>query len=536
MNIMTTVIRNRFRFLIIVLLMLGIFLRFVNLDRKPYWADEVFTSRIVSGYPEGEVIEKFSQRPAVFTPPEILRYQFPNSERNFMDALKLANLDTHPPLFNMAARIWVQQLGNSVAAVRSMSAVISLLSIVCIYWLSLELFKSPLTGWFSVMLISVSPFHIVYAQEARSYSLLILAVLLSSAALLSALRQKSPLAWAIYALTLIVGLYTHLFIILTICGYSIYIAILEPRLSKISIGYLVSTLLAFAFFIPRIIIFVQNYSSFAADSAWIGMLHVGFLAAIRLWVENMSLAFCDLTGLSFYTHIGQYGQFILNFSFFALVIYSIYFLYSSTSKPTYLFIFTLIGSTAFFLIIADILVGGVRQTLPRYLIPCYLGIQLSVSHLLAVKTISDRRFKLWQIITVFVVTSGVISGTIISQAQTWTNKYNGEKIIELASIINNSNRPLLIYNSESDLVDKKPSEVNILSIIHKLNPDVSIKFINDREDFSSLDRNKNIFILNPTVKNKHNFRANKYELKIVKSNPSNKTHKGIELLQANKIN
>ncbi len=31
------------RFLIIVLLVLGLFFRFVNLDRKVYWLDEVYT-------------------------------------------------------------------------------------------------------------------------------------------------------------------------------------------------------------------------------------------------------------------------------------------------------------------------------------------------------------------------------------------------------------------------------------------------------------------------------------------------------------
>ncbi len=41
---------NRLRFLIVMLLMVGIFFRFFNLDRKVYWHDETFTSLRISGY------------------------------------------------------------------------------------------------------------------------------------------------------------------------------------------------------------------------------------------------------------------------------------------------------------------------------------------------------------------------------------------------------------------------------------------------------------------------------------------------------
>jgi uncharacterized membrane protein len=40
------------------LLVLGIFFRFANLDRKVYWFDEVFTSKWISGYTEKEVVQQ----------------------------------------------------------------------------------------------------------------------------------------------------------------------------------------------------------------------------------------------------------------------------------------------------------------------------------------------------------------------------------------------------------------------------------------------------------------------------------------------
>ena len=49
------------RFLVIVLIVLGVFFRFINIDRKVYWFDETFTSLRISGYTEKEAIAQLLQ-------------------------------------------------------------------------------------------------------------------------------------------------------------------------------------------------------------------------------------------------------------------------------------------------------------------------------------------------------------------------------------------------------------------------------------------------------------------------------------------
>jgi uncharacterized membrane protein len=66
------------------------------------------------------------------------------------------------------------------------------------------------TAWLAVAIIAISPFQIVYAQEARPYSLFVMLILLSSAVLLGGMRLKTNSSWAIYAVTLVVGFYSHL--------------------------------------------------------------------------------------------------------------------------------------------------------------------------------------------------------------------------------------------------------------------------------------------------------------------------------------
>ena len=72
--------RNWVGFLIIAVLVLGIFFRFANLDRKFYWIDETYTSLRVSGYTEAEIIKQISYQ-KITSPSDLQKYQQINSEK-----------------------------------------------------------------------------------------------------------------------------------------------------------------------------------------------------------------------------------------------------------------------------------------------------------------------------------------------------------------------------------------------------------------------------------------------------------------------
>jgi uncharacterized membrane protein len=230
------------RFLIVVVLVLGIFFRFANLGQKIYWVDESYTSLRISGYTESELIQQVGDG-QVRNIKYLQKYQRLNSGKTVVDTVKGLALEEPQlaPLYFVATRFWVQLFGDSVAVTRSMSAVFSLLALPCMYWLCLELFESSLTAWLAVSLLAISPFQIVYAQEARPYSLFVLIILLSSAALLRGMRLKTNSSWAIYAVTVALGFYSHLLFALVLLGHEIYVAISENlRFNKTVIGYLLA--------------------------------------------------------------------------------------------------------------------------------------------------------------------------------------------------------------------------------------------------------------------------------------------------------
>jgi hypothetical protein len=85
--------------------------------------------------------------------------------------------DTNPPLYALLLKYWLY-LGSSEAVVRLLSALCSTVNIPVMYLLGRRVANRQL-GLLAALILAVAPFHVRFAQEARMYALLSLAVTLS---------------------------------------------------------------------------------------------------------------------------------------------------------------------------------------------------------------------------------------------------------------------------------------------------------------------------------------------------------------------
>lgn len=83
--------------------------------------------------------------------------------------------DGHPPLYYALLHFWMEVFGTGDAAVRSLSAVFGLATIVLVWFLGRRR-GGPVMGWILVAVVAVSPFAVRYSNEARMYSLVMLLV------------------------------------------------------------------------------------------------------------------------------------------------------------------------------------------------------------------------------------------------------------------------------------------------------------------------------------------------------------------------
>jgi len=489
--------RSRLRFLIVVLLIVGVFFRFFNLDGKVYWHDETFTSLRISGYTATEVKQQIFNG-GVITKESFAKFQSYNREKGLSDTIKSLAMEDpqHPPLYYVIARFWVGIFGNSVTAIRSLSALISLLIFPSVYWLCRELFPVPLVvSEIAIALMAISPIHLVYAQEAREYILWMVTILVCSASLLRALRLESKdqapriLTWGIYALTLAISLYTFLLSGFLAVAHGIYvIATARFRLTKTVKAYFLASLVGFLAFTPWIVIVIANFLQFDGSTSWTKMqLPVEIL--IKSWLLQLSRIFIDL-------NFGFENQFsyVITPIFLTFIVYSIYFICRTTNYKVWLFIVTLIFIPALPLVLPDLIFGGIRSLSERYLLPSYLGIQLAVTYLLATQLHNKNFFRrrIWQTIMGLVIICGLVSYGVNSQAETWWSKVISYGNPQVAKIINQAARPLLISNASGI------NYGNVFSLSYLLQPKVQFQLVKDQTIPNIPNEFTDIFLLNPS--------------------------------------
>ncbi len=156
----------------------GILARFVGLGRESIWLDEA-TSLII----------------ARMSPSSVVAW---------------AAADIHPPLYYLVLHLWLCW-GESEFAVRALSALLGVVTVIVVYALASELFDRRV-GLLSAFLFSLAPLHVWYSQEARMYVMVTMLSLLSSYLLVKALRRPGRgLMWVAYVVVSVLALYTHYF-------------------------------------------------------------------------------------------------------------------------------------------------------------------------------------------------------------------------------------------------------------------------------------------------------------------------------------
>jgi mannosyltransferase len=164
-------------------------LRLFCLDCKPFWFDEAFSV-------------------------EVARIGW----SQFLHLLwwREANMS----LYYLLLRFWLH-LGHSPFFIRSLSVLISAATLPAIYWLARSLYDRKV-ALIAAALFAFNAYDIRYAQEARSYALLVLLATLSSAFLVCSLRQPSRLYGWGYVIASILAVYSHFYaLLLIVCHWLI---------------------------------------------------------------------------------------------------------------------------------------------------------------------------------------------------------------------------------------------------------------------------------------------------------------------------
>jgi uncharacterized membrane protein len=116
--------------------------------------------------------------------------------------------DVHPPLYYCLLKVWAGLFEYSVFGFRSFSAVFGVLGVISIYWVGKKIFNKRV-GLMASFFIAISPFAILYSQEARMYSLLGFLIIWWAYFFMKSLRSDKSRDWLLWVVFSILCLYTH---------------------------------------------------------------------------------------------------------------------------------------------------------------------------------------------------------------------------------------------------------------------------------------------------------------------------------------
>ena len=514
--------------LLIIAITLGIGFRFFHLDKKVYWHDEVYTSLRAAGFNRTDIDRELFQN-QIIPAQQLQKYQQIQPQSTFIGTLKSLTIENphHPPLYYLMARLWMQKFGGSLTASRSLPALISLLSLPLIYILGWQLFNSHLTALLATTFLALSPFETLFAQTARQYSLVTVLVISSSILLLQALDYRSWKNWGLYSIISTIGLYTHLFFCLTLISHGIfvitnwffsnYVAIISSKkksnLSKIQLfiqrlplDFFMASVAIIILYIPWIVVVINNLQRVYNTTSWARVL-VSFDFLVKKWILGFSSLFIDLD-----FGFNNIGTYFLRLLFLIIIIWGIYVVYRSCNLSTKLFILNSIFVPFIILVIPDLVCGGQRSAVTRYLIPCFPAIYLSVAYLLAKYLGREHsnlfgKQKYWQVVLTILLTASIASCTISAISDTWWHKSLSYFNAEVAKKVNASNSPILL----SDIGDDYTNTGDLISLSYLLDNDVRLLLLSQSSNLEMVPNESQWFIFRPSMKLQEAIEAKQWE-------------------------
>ncbi|MCA1995402.1 MAG: glycosyltransferase family 39 protein [Coleofasciculus sp. S288] len=498
------------RYLIVVVLVLGVFFRFVNLDRKVYWHDEVYTSLRAAGFTRAEIDRELFQNQMIAAR-ELQKFQRLKPGSTPADTIHSLAIEDpqHPPFYFLMARFWMKAFGSSITASRTLPALLSLLALPLMYGLGLELFASPLAALLATVLLAVSPFDVLFAQTVRQYSLLTVMAIASSLFLLRALRWQNWQNWVPYSFTSVVGLYTHPFFGLTLIAQGACVLLLNlpfsfsnletPRLEgwrqqfNSFLKYLLAVAGALVLYSPWLIVLKTNFQRMSGTTNW-ARDATDFLYLMKSWTLSFTSLFLDLD-----LGINSVWTYVLRLPIVVLGVVALYTICRQTSRTTWLFILTSIFVPFLMLALPDVLFGGKRSAVTRYLISCYPGVQLAVAYVLAHKLLLGQW--LWRGVTALLVTGSIASCTVSAFSDTWWSKGISYFNAEVASVIHRDGispvhtKPPLVL---SDIGDDFTNTGDLISLSYQLRDNVQLLLLSPSPNLELLQSDSHLFAFRPS--------------------------------------
>jgi len=147
-----------------------------------------------------------------------------------LEIVELSSTDNNPPLFYLIVHYWILLAGDSAFAVRLPSAIAGTLAVPVMYAIGRQLFDRS-AGLLGALILALSAYHVRYAQEARSYGLMVLLTLLSFYFFVRLVKEgRSRYATVGYVACSALLMYAHFYAVFFVAAQVLYLLVSRENL------------------------------------------------------------------------------------------------------------------------------------------------------------------------------------------------------------------------------------------------------------------------------------------------------------------
>ncbi|MCX6689329.1 MAG: glycosyltransferase family 39 protein [Methanoregula sp.] len=248
-NIKAVLVNSRYAQSLLLLTVIGLFLRFYNLWFNSLWLDEASTY----GF-------------SVKSLPEIWQ--------------ATAAGEFNPPLFYWVEHVMLM-FGNNEIVLRFIPALLGVLTIPLVYLIGKE-FIDRNVGIIAAAAFAVSPFLIYYSQEARAYSMMLFFVAAAMVFYLKALKTNDLTNWALFGVFSALAFWAHFYAFTIIAAMFLYAIVIKLPHIKTRIHDLKMLVLGAVVFIvlcfPLILVTIQLFATRTASAPTYGIQGLGIIS------------------------------------------------------------------------------------------------------------------------------------------------------------------------------------------------------------------------------------------------------------------
>jgi mannosyltransferase len=219
-------------YLIILIFLLAVIVRFYNLGGESIWYDEAVSVAV--------------------------------SKLGFIDQIKwiISNTnEANPPFYYMVLHTWIPVFGDSEYVSRIPSAFFGSLSVLAMYLFGKLIFNKR-AGIIAALILALAVFHVRYAQEARGYTLMVCLILVSYYFLIKLMDGRKTSYAVGYVVSSVLLVYTHFYGVMFILAENIFcfsLFLKNKRIGMLGLGkWFKLQVITGLFMLPSLILLVAR--------------------------------------------------------------------------------------------------------------------------------------------------------------------------------------------------------------------------------------------------------------------------------------